>query len=353
MTRPPDGDGSEDDPHESPPDGTGIPHPVVPSRTERWTEEVRASAKLAAPRREGRVRVPQRPAPRAAVLGPPRGPSKARSMDAWMGAEAPGVPTARQPSDEIAAVSPEPVAIAVKAPRRWPRVWIYAGGALVGIAILTVREQRHRHARVLDQPISVVAGTLPASPDTGTEERSAHAAVARPSARSVAARSVAARSVAERPVAEHHGLAAGPRDAPPGTSPEAAAALARLPISAADLPPVGEIGESGIHVDRIATGSRYERGRCEGPKPEYSVAAGERVNVCLRLVHAREKEDVFVFWEKDGGTMRRSQIPVNPTHAYRTRAYLVLRREYVGRWTVRVQSVDGAELARDTFEVVD
>ena len=39
-------------------------------------------------------------------------------------------------------------------------------------------------------------------------------------------------------------------------------------------------------------------------------------------------------------------------HAYRTRAYLKLRREYVGDWEVKVFSGDGAQLARYPFTVV-
>ena len=42
-----------------------------------------------------------------------------------------------------------------------------------------------------------------------------------------------------------------------------------------------------------------------------------------------------MLWQKDGGTVRRGKVVVPAVHAYRTRAYLVMRKEYVGRWTVR------------------
>src|SRR5690606_10334325 len=145
----------------------------------------------------------------------------------------------------------------------------------------------------------------------------------------------------------------GLREPPPGTLPEAEKAFRELPASPADLPPVGGIGRSGIHVDRISTGAEYDRGHCQQSKDSYSISAGERVNVCIRVVHPREKEDVVIHWEKDGGTMRRSQIPIVPMHAYRTRAYLALRQEYVGQWTVRVHSTDGVELAQESFSVVE
>jgi hypothetical protein len=147
--------------------------------------------------------------------------------------------------------------------------------------------------------------------------------------------------------------AANLRDPPPGTPEAIAAAFRKLPVSAADRPPVGGIGESGIHVDRIWMGSRFEDGDCTGSTDRFSVSADPRPSVCIRVVHPREKEDVVVVWEKSGGSARRSKVSIKPTHAYRTRAYLLLRREYVGSWTVRILSADGVELASHAFEVVE
>jgi hypothetical protein len=147
--------------------------------------------------------------------------------------------------------------------------------------------------------------------------------------------------------------AGDPRTPPAGTPPEIAAAFAKVPVSPADLPPVGGIGRSGIHVDRIEMGSTYDKGLCGGTPDKFSLAKLERVNVCLRVVHPREEETVSIVWQKKNlGTARRGKIAIKPMHAYRTRAYLVLRKEYVGDWTVRIMSSEGIELASHRFTIV-
>jgi len=143
-----------------------------------------------------------------------------------------------------------------------------------------------------------------------------------------------------------------PREPPAGTSAEVAAVFKKLPVSPADRAPVGEVGKTGIHVDDVSMGSTYERSRCSGGKGSFSVGKGDLVNVCLRVVHQRQKEELSVVWQKVGGNARRGKIVVKPMHAYRTRAYLKLRSEYVGDWEVKVFSEDGAQLARYPFTIV-
>jgi Protein of unknown function (DUF2914) len=143
-----------------------------------------------------------------------------------------------------------------------------------------------------------------------------------------------------------------PREPPPGTPPEIAAVFRRLPVGPADRPPVGGIGATGIHIDHIAMGSEMQGATCTGHANDFSVSAGDRAGVCVRVVHAREKEELQVLWQKHGGSTRRSKMVVLPMHAYRTRGYLVLRSEYLGDWTVRILSSDGVELARHDFTVV-
>jgi hypothetical protein len=143
-----------------------------------------------------------------------------------------------------------------------------------------------------------------------------------------------------------------PREPPAGTPPEIAAVFKKLPVSPADRAPVGGVGRSGVHVDDVAVGSGYERSRCTGGDGPFSVAEVDRANVCLRVVHQRQKEDLSVVWQKRGGHARRGKIVVKPMHAYRTRAYLKLRSEYVGDWEVKIFSDDGVELARYPFTVV-
>jgi hypothetical protein len=144
-----------------------------------------------------------------------------------------------------------------------------------------------------------------------------------------------------------------PREVPAGTPPANAAAFRKLPVAPADRPPLGGVGLDGVHVDRLAVGSAIERSRCRGDSGEFSISGHELVNVCLRVVHARQKEDLIVLWQKDGGTVRRGKFVVPAVHAYRTRAYLVLRKEYVGKWTVRILDQKGTELASHPFVVVE
>jgi DUF2914 family protein len=143
-----------------------------------------------------------------------------------------------------------------------------------------------------------------------------------------------------------------PRTPPPGTPPEVAAVFVRLPVSPADLPPVGGVGATGLHVDRIEISASYDKTFCGGVAQRFSLAATSVVNVCLRAVHPRQEETVSIVWQKnDGSSARRGKIAIKPLHAYRTRAYLVLRKEYVGDWTVRIQSADGVELASHAFTI--
>ncbi len=141
-----------------------------------------------------------------------------------------------------------------------------------------------------------------------------------------------------------------PREPPPGTPPEIAAVFRRLPVSPSDGPPIGGIGANGIHIDDLTMGS--EGSNCSGRADDFSVSARDRVGLCVRVVHPREKEELQVLWEKHGGSTRRSKMVVLPKHAYRTRGYLKLRKEYIGDWTVRILSSDGVELARHDFTVV-
>lgn len=145
----------------------------------------------------------------------------------------------------------------------------------------------------------------------------------------------------------------GVRTPPPGTPPDIAATFVRLPVSAADLPPVGGVGASGIHVDRVDMGSGYDnKTGCTGVASEFSLAGNDEINVCVRVVHPRQDEVMSIVWQKsDGSTARRGKIAVKPIHAYRTRAYLRLRAEYIGAWTVRIMSPDGVELASHAFKI--
>ena len=153
------------------------------------------------------------------------------------------------------------------------------------------------------------------------------------------------------PKVETPPVAGGPREVPPGTPPAIAKVFQRLPVAIHDGPPVGGIGATGIHVDKIWLGTKYEKDGCAGEAAAFSLARDRQVNFCFRVVHTREEEMVEVEWVKDGALFRRHAVKVADTHAYRTRAYLVLRGEYVGTWQTRVLSADGVVLASAQFSV--
>lgn len=145
-----------------------------------------------------------------------------------------------------------------------------------------------------------------------------------------------------------------PRDPsviPPGTPEENVKAFLKLPVSIHDGPPLGGIGRTGIHVDAISTGREYRSGECKEAASKFSIATDKEVSVCFRVVHDREEESVRILWEREGLTTRRGNVRIRDIHAYKTRAYLELRPEYVGAWRVRVISDDEVELASSEFEI--
>jgi hypothetical protein len=143
-----------------------------------------------------------------------------------------------------------------------------------------------------------------------------------------------------------------PRAAPPGTPDANADALRKLPVARADKPPVGGVGALGIHVDYIAVGSIYDSGKCSGhEKTGFSARRKDRVSACFRVVHPRTTQQVNVIWSRGDEVMRRTKMTIPSAHAYRTRAFIVLRDGDAGRWSVRVLSSDDVELARARFDV--
>jgi hypothetical protein len=147
--------------------------------------------------------------------------------------------------------------------------------------------------------------------------------------------------------------AGDPRAVPPGTPPAIARVFQRLPVAIHDGPPLGGIGATGIHVDKIWLGTSYEKDGCASETERFSLSRDSQVNVCFRVVHSRQEEAVEVEWVKDGAVFRRRAVNIPDIHAYRSRAYLVLRREYIGAWQARVLSADGVALASVDFTVTE
>jgi len=151
-----------------------------------------------------------------------------------------------------------------------------------------------------------------------------------------------------------HGRDSDRRTPPIGTAPEAELAFRKVPTVTSDRPPIGGVGGSGIHVDRINVGSEWHNSNCKGERVRFQLSSLDRISVCFRVVHHRLDESVTVVWQQDGHTRRRATIPIeSDRHAFRTGAHLILREGYTGTWTVRVLSDDGVELASQAFNVID
>ncbi|MEM9454128.1 MAG: DUF2914 domain-containing protein [Myxococcota bacterium] len=142
------------------------------------------------------------------------------------------------------------------------------------------------------------------------------------------------------------------RKPPPGTPERHALALKKLPHSTYDRAPLGGIGPEGLHVDRITMGTGYDSGACTGPVGKFSLKTEKVANVCFRAVHLRKTQRVIVLWEHEGKVLRRTFVKIGPTHGYRTRAGLSLRRRPKGNWKARVMSADGVELASHAFQIL-
>ncbi|KIG16721.1 Phage protein [Enhygromyxa salina] len=145
-----------------------------------------------------------------------------------------------------------------------------------------------------------------------------------------------------------------PRAIPPGTPEENAKAFAKLPVSVQDGPPIGAIGLNGIHIDEILMGAGRENTECNDPTRKFSTTGTEFVNVCIRVVHSRATDTLRVIWEKDGTVTRRGKVRIpDNLHAYKTRAYLQVRPEYVGSWRVRIvpEGEEDTDLAVAEFQI--
>jgi hypothetical protein len=137
---------------------------------------------------------------------------------------------------------------------------------------------------------------------------------------------------------------------PAGTPRIKAEAYRKLPRGRGDRGPLGGIGPEGLHVDSLTLGTRYRNG-CEGDSEHFTARRGHRINACIRVVHRRIPQQLLVRWERDGKLVWRQWLPVPAVHAYRSRASIPAKKRYRGTWTIRVESLDGVELARQSFTV--
>lgn len=141
---------------------------------------------------------------------------------------------------------------------------------------------------------------------------------------------------------------------PPGTPTANAEAFKALPSAKADGPPVAGIGPNGIHFDQMVVGRGWEKSRCVEATNTFKLGVDDRANICLRVVHPKDAEEVLtVEWSKEGSpkATRRSNVTVKAMHAYLTRSYLPLRSGMEGNWTATIQTADGYVLGKVAFTV--
>lgn len=145
-----------------------------------------------------------------------------------------------------------------------------------------------------------------------------------------------------------------PRDpalVPPGTPAANAKAFSKLAVAKGDGPPIGGIGPNGIHIDALEVGKGWEKSRCDQVGSSFTAGVDEKVNVCMRVIHPREEEELTISWERDGKVAQRSKVSVKAIHAYLTRGWLPVKQERVGKWKAVIKASDGTVLGEANFEI--
>lgn len=156
------------------------------------------------------------------------------------------------------------------------------------------------------------------------------------------------------PPAPTAGKSDNPRDpshVPAGTPAANAKAFAKLPVAKGDGPPIGGIGKNGIHIDTLEIGKGWHNSRCDQIGSTFTSGVDDKVNVCMRVIHPREDEELTIYWEHNGKLNQRSKVVVKPIHAYLTRGWLPVTSERVGTWKASIKTADGTVLGEVSFEI--
>lgn len=145
-----------------------------------------------------------------------------------------------------------------------------------------------------------------------------------------------------------------PRDPsviPAGTPAANIKAFNKLPVVEGDGPPLGGIGVNGIHIDQLEVGKGWESSKCDLVGNVFTAGVDEKVNVCMRVIHPREEQELTIVWSRDGKVAQRSKVAVKAIRAYLTRGWLPVKTERIGKWTASIQTADGTVLGEATFEI--
>jgi hypothetical protein len=142
-----------------------------------------------------------------------------------------------------------------------------------------------------------------------------------------------------------------PSHIPAGTPAANAKAFAKLPVGKGDGPPVGGIGPNGIHLDVLEIGKGWHNSKCDLVGSSFTAGVDDKVNICMRVIHPREDEELTIFWEREGKLNQRSTVVVKPIRAYLTRGWLPVTSERVGKWKASIKTADGTVLGEVSFEI--
>jgi hypothetical protein len=138
---------------------------------------------------------------------------------------------------------------------------------------------------------------------------------------------------------------------PAGTPAANAKAFSKLAVAKGDGPPIGGIGPNGIHIDTLEVGKGWESSKCDQVGNVFTAGVDDKVNVCMRVIHQREDEELTILWQHEGKVAQRSKVAVKPIHAYLTRGWLPVKAERKGKWKASIQTADGTVLGEAGFEI--
>ncbi len=141
----------------------------------------------------------------------------------------------------------------------------------------------------------------------------------------------------------------------PQASPQASASLVQEPSAPSEegmLPSTeAAIVDEPLSVTDLAVGVLQDEQCVPSQNGHVSLDDTKFVHVCFRVHNGRQPRAVWVHWDQAPNVHKRTLVGIPPQPSYRTRAYLAIRREYVGPWVVSIRTDDGEVLGETAFHV--
>jgi hypothetical protein len=216
----------------------------------------------------------------------------------------------------------------------------------------TTKESKPTHSAKNESKVEVASTASGRAPDADSTS------IARtgPPDSSVSATSAAAtRAVDKAVTTAPKNAQRGAMNIPDSTTPANRDAFLALALGKDDSEPLAGVGENGIHLTVLKTGTDVKKGQCLTEKSQFVVGTDDKASVCMRIVHAELPQKVTVIWERPDGkwTPPQAELDVPAQHSFHTRAYVPMRPAMVGSWRARIVSADQVELGAIAFEIAD